>query len=154
MAKRPTVGERAPEFELDGTAGAFRLSAHLGERVILLFYPGDGTPVCTRQFCSYRDRPDELKALDAVVVGISSQDIGSHRKFSGERRLNVPLLCDPDGAVARRYGAHNTFGTKRAAIVIDEQGVVRYRHDHLLSLDYLSIDELAAALEALSPSNG
>ena len=149
MAKTPQVGEQAPDFELPGTGGPFRLSEHRGERVVLLFYPGDNTPVCTRQFCSYRDRAEDFAALDATVVGISSQDLDSHKGFIEKHRLTVPLLADVDGAVARAYSASNRLGTKRAVIVIDEQGIVRHRHDHMLGLDYQSVDELAGALKAL-----
>jgi thioredoxin-dependent peroxiredoxin len=150
MAKTPQVGEQAPDFELPGTDGPFKLSDHRGERVVLLFYPGDNTMVCTKQFCSYRDRADEFSALNATVVGISSQDLESHEGFAGKHSLNVPLLADVDKQVARAYSAYSArLGTKRAAIVIDEQGVVRDRHDHLLGLDYQSVDDLKAALDAL-----
>jgi len=149
MAKTPQVGEQAPDFELPGTDGGFKLSEHRGERVVLLFYPGDGTPVCTKQFCSYRDQPEAFAALGATVVGISSQDVASHQGFIEKNNLTVPLLADVDGAVARAYSAHGRMGTKRAVIVIDEQGVVRHRHDHLLGLDYQSVNELKAALDAL-----
>ena len=149
MAKKPALGEQAPDFELPGTEGPFRLSDHRGERVVLLFYPGDNTPVCTKQFCSYRDRPQEFAALDATVVGISSQDLDSHRGFIEKNGLTVPLLADVDGSVARAYGAHWRLGTKRAVIVIDEHGIVRNRHDHMLGLDYQSVDELQTALDAL-----
>jgi len=149
MAKTPQVGQPAPDFELQGTNGPFRLSEHRGERVVLLFYPGDNTPVCTKQFCSYRDRPDEFVALGATVVGISAQGVESHQGFIEKNNLTVPLLADVDGAVAKAYGAHGRLGTKRAVIVIDVQGVVRHRHDHMLGLDYQSVDELKAALDAL-----
>jgi peroxiredoxin Q/BCP len=149
MAKTPQVGEQAPDFELPGTDGPFRLSEHRGERVVLLFYPGDNTPVCKAQFCSYRDRADDFSALDATVVGISSQDLASHEGFIQKNSLTVPLLADVDKAVAKAYSAYGRTGTKRAVVVIDEQGVVRHRHDHLLGLDYQSVDELKAALDAL-----
>src|ERR1700683_970582 len=149
MAKTPQVGQQAPDFELQGTDGSFRLSEHRGERVVLLFYPGDNTPVCTKQFCSYRDRADDFAALDATVVGISAQDLASHEGFIAKNSLNVPLLADEDRGVAGAYSATNRLGTKRAVIVIDEQGVVRHRHDHLLGLDYQSVDELKAALETI-----
>ncbi len=150
MANTPQVGEQAPDFELPGTEGTFRLSEHRGECVVLLFYPGDNTPVCTRQFCSYRDRADDFAALSATVVGISSQDLASHEDFIMKHSLTVPLLADVDGGVASSYGARNRMGTKRAVIVIDEQGIIRHRHDHLLGLDYQSVDELKAVLDALA----
>jgi peroxiredoxin Q/BCP len=150
MARTPRVGEQAPDFELPGTDGPFKLSDHRGERVVLLFYPGDNTTVCTKQFCSYRDRPDEFGALNATVVGISAQDVESHEGFSQKYGLTVPLLADTDKAVAKAYSAFSSrLGTKRAVIVIDEQGIVRHRHDHLLGLDYQSVDDLRDALEAL-----
>jgi thioredoxin-dependent peroxiredoxin len=150
MAKTPQVGEEAPDFELPGTDGPFRLSAHRGERVVLLFYPGDNTMVCTKQFCSYRERPEEFAALDATVVGISSQDLDSHAAFTAKHSLNVPLLADVEKTVARAYDAYSPrMGVKRAVIVIDEQGVVRHRHDHLLGLDYESVEELKSMLDAL-----
>jgi thioredoxin-dependent peroxiredoxin len=149
MARTPQVGEQAPDFELPGTNGPFRLSEHRGERVVLLFYPGDNTPVCKKQFCSYRDRADDFAELGATVVGISSQDVDSHQGFIEANSLTVPLLADVDRKVARAYSASGRTGTKRAVIVIDEQGIVRHRHDHLLGLDYQSVDELRAALDAL-----
>lgn len=151
MAKTPRVGEQAPDFELPGTGGPFKLSDHRGERVVLLFYPGDNTAVCTRQFCSYRDRADEFAQLNATVVGISSQDLDSHEGFIAKNNLTVPLLADTDKRVAKAYSAitPGIGSTKRAAIVIDEQGIVRHRHDHMLGLDYQSVDDLKAALDAL-----
>jgi peroxiredoxin Q/BCP len=86
---------------------------------------GDNTPVCTKQFCSDRDRADDFAALDATVVGISAQDVDSHRGFIEKNSLTVPLLADVDKQVARLYSSHGPLGTKRAVIVIDEQGVVR-----------------------------
>src|SRR5580700_3843520 len=131
MAKTPQVGEQAPDFELAGTDGPFKLSEHRGERVVLLFYPGDNTMVCTKQFCSYRDRAEDFGSLGATVVGISSQDLASHEAFSAKHDLNVPLLADVDKEVSKAYSAFSSLGVKRAVIVIDEQGIVRHRHDHL-----------------------
>ena len=149
MAKAQ-VGDPAPDFELEGTDGSFRLSEHRGERVVLLFYPGDNTTVCTKQFCSYRDNPDAFGALEATVVGISSQSVESHHGWAEKHGLNVPLLADEGGTVAKQYGAHTPLvGTKRAVIVIDEDGVIRHRHDHLLGLDYQSVDDLRDALATL-----
>jgi peroxiredoxin Q/BCP len=150
MAKTPAVGEQAPDFELPGTEGPFKLSEHRGERVVLLFYPGDNTMVCTKQFCSYRDRGGDFASLGATVVGISAQDLESHEGFVAKHSLNVPLLADVDKSVAKSFSAFSSVaGVKRAVIVIDEQGIVRHRHDHLLGLDYQSVDDLKTTLEAL-----
>src|SRR5947209_11264520 len=121
MARGPKVGGQAPDFELPGTEGPFRLSEQRGQRVVLLFYPGDNTPVCTRQFCSYRDRAEDVDALDAVVVGISAQDIDSHEEFIAKHGLNVPLLADTTNEVAKSYGAHApVVGTRRSVVIVDE----------------------------------
>jgi peroxiredoxin Q/BCP len=149
VARGPQPGDPAPDFTLAGTGGEFKLSDHRGERVVLLFYPGDETPVCTKQFCSYRDRADEMAELDATVVGISSQSLGSHQRFRNHHGLTVPLLADEDKAVAKSYGVTApALGTRRATVVIDEAGVVRYRHVHTLGLDYQDVDDLRAALDA------
>ena len=151
MAKHPEVGDPAPDFELNGTYGRFKLSDHRGERVVLLFYPGDNTPVCTRQFCSYRDNAEAFAELDATVVGISSQNVDSHESFTAQHGLNVPLLADERSKVAKAYGAHApVIGTKRAAIIVDEEGIVRYRHDHLLGLDFQTVDDLRDALDSVT----
>ncbi len=155
MAKTPQVGDLAPDFELEGTGGSFRLSDHRGERVVLLFYPGDNTAVCTKQFCSYRDAGEDFDALDATVVGISSQSVDSHEGFTAKHGLNVPLLADEGGEVAKEYGAHTPLvGTKRAVVIVDDDGVVRYRHDHRLGLDYQSVDDLREALDSLPAVRG
>src|SRR6187399_2353836 len=96
-------GDPAPDFELEGTDGTFKLSEHRGERVVLLFYPGDNTPVCTKQFCSYAERADEMRDLPATVIGISSQAVESHREFQSKHSIPVPLLADVDRSVAKSY---------------------------------------------------
>jgi peroxiredoxin Q/BCP len=156
MAGRPQVGDDAPDFELEGTSGTFRLSGHRGERVILLFYPGDNTPVCTKQFCSYRDNPEAFAALGATAVGISSQSVESHRGFRDKHELSVPLLADTDGAVAKAYGARRPVGgTNRVVVIVDEAGIVRYRHDPLVGLGYQTVEDLREALDSLpAPVSG
>ncbi len=151
MAKHPEVGEAAPDFELDGTSGRFRLADHRGEKVMLLFYPGDETKVCTKQFCSYRDDAEAFGSLGVTAIGISGKDVGSKKSFSQNHGLNVPLLADPDGQVSRAYGAYSTLakGTRRAVIVIDEVGKVAYRHDHVIGLDFQTVADLKKALDSL-----
>jgi peroxiredoxin Q/BCP len=146
----PTVGDTAPDFTLAGTNGAFHLADHRGQTVVLVFYPGDDTKVCTKQLCEYTDRWDDLSGLDATIVGISGKDLASKEKFAEKRALKVPLLADPDRAVAALYGAKQAgLGTKRSTFVIDGEGVIRFRHDATLGLTYLSADELRAAIAAI-----
>jgi len=146
MAKTPAVGEQAPDFELEGTDGPFKLSAHRGERVVLLFYPGDNTPVCTKQFCSYRDEGDRLDQLGADVVGISPQSVDSHERFTEEKRLNVPLLADEDKAVAKAYGVVAGPLLRRAIFVVDAEGKIGYRKVSLAGLTYESVADLERAV--------
>jgi thioredoxin-dependent peroxiredoxin len=142
------IGDRAPDFTLEGTGErTYRLSELLPHWVILAFYPGDFTPVCTRQFCSYRDAADHLDDLDATVVGISPQSVGSHERFASEHELTVPLLADPDHVTARAYGVVGPGGlVRRSIFIVDPEGIVRYRHVALLGLRYKDVEHLASAL--------
>lgn len=150
MAKGPQVGDAAPDFELEGTEGRFRLSEQRGARVVLLFYPADHSPVCTKQFCSYAERAEDLGGLDATVVGISRQDVASHESFRDKHGIPVPLLADTDGSVAKAYGVGApVLGTRRAVVIVDEEGVVRHRFVHALGLSYQSVDDLRAALQEI-----
>ena len=146
----PKTGDTAPDFELEGTEGAFKLSDHRGERVVLLFYPGDFTPVCTKQFCSYAERSDDMADLDATVVGISAQSVDKHEEFRAANAIPVPLLADEDKKVAKSYGVTQpVLGTRRAVVIVDEDGRIAYRHVHALGLDFQTVDELREALSAL-----
>ncbi len=151
MAKKANVGEPAPEFELKGTGGqTYRLSDYRGGKVILAFYPGDFTAVCTKQFCSYRDEGERLDKLGAKVLGISPQSVQSHERFAEEKRLNVPLLADEDREVARAYGVLAGPIVRRAIIIVDEEGVVRDRKVTLVGLSYETVEDLEGALASLS----
>src|SRR4029079_19340992 len=98
------TGDVAPDFELLGTDGPFKLSDHRGERVVLLFYPGDFTPVCTKQFCSYADNYEDIERLDATVCVTSAQLVERHHEFKSMHAIPVSLLADVDRSVARSYG--------------------------------------------------
>ena len=123
------INEPAPDFSLpDGKGEQWRLSDHRGKVVVLLFYPGDETPVCTRQLCSVRDRWADYMATGAEVVGISSDSVESHRKFAEHHDLPLRLLSDRDRTVATLYGARSLIPGRvaRSVFVIDAQGVLRY----------------------------
>jgi len=145
------VGDRAPQFELPGTGDrTYSLSEYRGRRVILAFYPGDFTPTCTKQFCSYRDQGGRLDSLGAEVLGISPQSVDSHERFAEEKRLNVPLLADEDKAVARAYGIVAGPIVRRATFIVDEEGIVRHRNVSLVGLSYDSVDDIERALAGIS----
>jgi peroxiredoxin Q/BCP len=143
------VGDPAPDFTLEGTEGSFTLSEHRGELVVLLFYPGDDTTVCTKQFCSYRDAQDDIDQLDATLVGISTQGMESKQAFKAKYGLTTPLLADPDGTVSKLYGSYAgpLKVAKRTVFIVDEQGRIAYQHGNFLSLSYDSADELRSALD-------
>jgi thioredoxin-dependent peroxiredoxin len=144
------AGDPAPDFELPGTGGkTYRLADYRGRKLVLAFYPGDFTAVCTKQFCSYRDQGERLDGLGAEVLGISPQSVESHERFTQEKSLNVPLLADEEKAVAKAYGVLAGPMVRRAVFVIDEEGVVRYRKVTLAGLTYESVDDLERAVAAV-----
>src|SRR3954454_23343732 len=141
------VGDIAPDFELDGTDGRFKLSDHRGETVLLLFYHGDFTPVCTKQMCSYSDSWEAFAKLDATVVGISAQSVERHHQFQSMHGIPMPLLADLERAVAKAYGVSQPIlGTRRAVFIVDADGRIAHRHVHLLGIDFQTVDELREAL--------
>ena len=161
------VGDAAPDFELPGTEGkTFKLSARRGHNVVLAFYPGDATTVCTKQFCSYRDNADKLDELDAEVVGISPQSVDSHERWVEEQELNVPLLADEDLAVSRSYGVTGWLGplarfteltdtpggryVQRAIFIVDAEGIVRHRHVSRTGASFQSVADIERALASLA----
>lgn len=147
MAK-PQLGETAPDFELPWTGeGELRLSERRGSWVVLAFYPGDFTAVCTKQFCNYRDGREQIDGLDAEVIGISPQDLDSHERFISEHGLTVPLAADVDKSVAGSYGVLGPGGfVRRAICVVDPEGRIRYRKVALLGLGYEDTGDLREAL--------
>ena len=156
MPNTPNVGDLAPDFTLPGTTPEqpdreFTLSAERGRPVVLAFYPGDETPVCTKQLCSYQRDIDLLAELDTEVAlwGISSQGLDSHRKFQDHRGLTFPLLADTDNTVFKAYGL-GSFLNRRAVFVIDAAGRVAWRHVSTTGITYQGLDRIAEVLRALA----
>jgi thioredoxin-dependent peroxiredoxin len=145
------VGQQAPDFVLPGTGDKiYRLADYSDRGVILAFYPGDFTPVCTKQFCSYRDDGDRIESLGVPMLGVSPQSVSSHQRFAEKNALRVPLLADTDKKVAKAYGVVGPGGMiRRSVFLIDVEGVVRYRHIALLGLTFRDVDDLEQAVAVL-----
>ena len=124
------IGDPAPNFTLkDGNGEDWALSNYKGRTIVLMFYPGDDTPVCTKEMCSVRDHWSEYQASGAEVVGISTDSVESHDKFTSKYDLPLRLLSDKDGEVRDKYGANSLLPgrTARAEFVIDKEGKLVYQ---------------------------
>ncbi|HEY7174629.1 MAG TPA: peroxiredoxin [Micromonosporaceae bacterium] len=157
MAKPPEVGTAAPDFTLPSVtvaAGIAKhaertLSAERGHAVVLAFYPGDDTPVCTRQLCSYASELSQFTDLDAAVWGISPQDLRSHEEFARRNALGFPLLADTDKRVIDAYGIGMFgIGLRRSVFVVDATGIVRWRFVGLVGLRYPDVATIAEQVQA------
>ena len=144
------VGDRAPTFELKDEEGRkFAFPGSGGQMTLLVFYPGDNTPVCTRQLCDYRDGIESFAGLGVRMVGISRDSAESHRAFKKKHELPVTLLTDPDLEVAGKYDSRGMLGMKRSVFLVDESGVIRYLHVESLALFRRTRAELIHAIEGL-----
>lgn len=146
------VGDQAPDFTLPGTGGReYSLSEFSGSPVVLVFYPGDDTPVCTKQLNAYNDDLGKFEELDAQILGISAQSVDSKESFSGKHGFEFPLLADVDKEVAAAYGTLGPIGFPRRSIfIIDRNGVIRYAHKAMAGLTFRPVDELVGELEKLA----
>ena len=145
------VGDDAPDFRLPATGGStVALSDYTGRPVVLVFYPGDDTPVCTKQLNSYNRELAAFDALNAQVLGISAQGVESHETFASKQGLKFPLLADTDKSVAGLYGTLGPLGfPRRSVFIVDGGGVIRYAHRAIAGLTYRSVNELVEVLNSL-----
>ena len=144
------VNEKAKNFSLiDDSGQAFQLSDYAGQRLLLVFYPGDNTPVCTAQLCDYRDGIEVFADLGVQVVGISADDTESHRRFREKHDLPFVLLSDPDLSVAEAFGCKGLMGMKRGVFLLDEAHVCRYAHVETVAIFRRKREELIEAIRNL-----
>ncbi len=144
------AGDPAPDFTLPSTDGPISLASYRGRPVLLVFYPGDGTAVCTRQLNSYNDDLARFQELDAQVLAISSQDLDSHHAFAAEHGFKFPLLADTDQSVAAAYGTLGPLGfPRRCTFIVDGEGVIRYAHRAIAGLTFRPVSELVTVLAGL-----
>jgi peroxiredoxin Q/BCP len=146
------VGDRAPDFTLPGTGGRdYSLAEFRGQRVVLVFYPGDDTPVCTKQLNTYNDDLGQFAEVNAQVLAISAQDVSSHDAFAGKHGFEFPLLADTDKAVAGMYGTLGPLGfPRRSVFIVDGDGIVRYAHRAIAGLTFRPVDELIGELAKIT----
>lgn len=125
------VGDKAPDFHLPADDGrTYSLGGLRGKKIVLYFYPKDDTPGCTKEACSFRDNLARVTAKEAVVLGVSRDNVASHEKFRHKFHLNFPLLADVDGKVTEAYGVwkeksnygRTYWGIERTTFLIDEKG--------------------------------
>lgn len=150
-----SVGDAAPSFTLPGTPPGggvedYSLADFAGKPVVLAFYPGDDTSVCTKQLNDYNDGFASFNDLDAQVLGISPQDLDSHERFTSKYGFKFPLLADTDKAVARLYGTLGPIGfPRRSVFIVDREGTVRYTHRAIAGLTFRPASELVEVLQGL-----
>ena len=158
MAKTPETGQVPPDFTLPGIelAGGeaiqadYTLSHQRGKPIVLAFYPGDNTAVCTRQLCSYTSGLESFTGFGAAVWAISPQGLASHEQFARKYSLAFPLLADEGLTVARQYGITlGGAGLRRSVFVIDAEGVLRWKHVTLVGLTFPTAQTISAQLASL-----
>ena len=152
-AEQPLVGEPAPEFELPDQDGRLHaLEDFRDSWVVLYFYPKDGTPGCTTEACEFRDNIFAFRRMNAQILGISLDDVDSHKSFAEEYGLPFPLLADPAGTVADAYGVRTKrFGmtmAKRQTFIIGPDGKLAKHYEDVSPATHSA--EVLADLESLA----
>jgi peroxiredoxin Q/BCP len=150
------TGQHAPDFTLPaGDGRSVSLAEFRGKKaVVLFFYPKDETPGCTREACEFRDSYDRFGDAGAEVIGVSDDDVESHRSFASHHRLPMTLLSDAGGRVRQQYGVKSLFGVvaDRVTFVIDREGVVRHVFAARLRFGK-HVDEALGVVKSLAAGN-
>ncbi len=154
-----SVGEKAPDFMLPGTGGPssgqsdYSLADYRGQVVVLVFYPGDNTPVCTKQLNAYTSDIGEFTEVGAQILAISPQNVESHEGFSSKQGgFAFPLLADTEKKVGEAYGILGPLGFyRRSVFVVDAEGKITYAHRAVAGLTFRPTVELVNAVKAAQP---
>lgn len=146
-----TVGTTAPDFTLPDSKGDdITLSTFRGKFVLLVFYPGDDTPVCTAQLCSYRDAWSDFQERNVQILGINADSVKSHEAFAAKHNFPFPLLSDCDKKVIEQYQAKGFFGmTKRSYVLIDPNGIIIYHDDEAVPLFSKKADKMLSFIDTI-----
>jgi peroxiredoxin Q/BCP len=148
------IGDLAPDFNLPQSEGSqFHLSEACKQRpVVLIFYPGDFTPVCTAQLCDYQDNFDEFKKGDVQLLGLSKDSSEKHQKFSQKYQFSFPLVTDSDNQVAKSYGCSSKWmlgSVSRAICIVGRDRKLLYRQVEPLAVSRRTSQDIIKALEKL-----
>ncbi len=151
-ADQVVVGQPAPEFELPDQDGQLHSLEDYRDRwVVLYFYPKDGTPGCTTEACEFRDNIFAFGKMNVQILGVSLDDVESHKRFAEEHGLPFPLLADPEGTAAEAYGVKTKFAgmtlAKRQTFIIDPDGNLAKHYEKVKPATHSA--EVLAELEAL-----
>ena len=142
------VGKKVPDFSLVADNGKpFKLSKKIKNKTLLVFYPGDGTPVCTSQFIEYRDSLKKFDELDVEVIGVSTNDVKVQKDFKSKNDLPFTMLSDADANVSKEYNCFGLFGTKRGVFLIDKNMELKYSHVESVSIFKRSSSELVESIK-------
>ena len=152
MKQRPSslkIGDRAPDFTATTQDGKrVQLSDFVGKRgLVLFFYPKDGTAICTKEVCAFRDSYEKFTDAGVDVIGVSGDTEESHRDFIGQHKLSFPLISDKDGTLRKTFAVPLTMGLipGRVTYVIDQEGTIR----QIFSAQFVSNEHVQRALEAV-----
>jgi peroxiredoxin Q/BCP len=151
---RINLGDAAPELTLPTQSGdPIALSDYQGKKaVVVFFYPKDGTPICTKEACAFRDAYEEVVEAGAVVIGVSGDSAARHQSFASNHRLPFVLVPDKDGKARRAFGVPKSMGLLpgRVTYVIDREGIVQ----HIFSSQFAADRHVQEALEAIRKLSG
>ncbi len=152
MATAPLVGEKAPDFSMESTAGHVTLASFAGKHLVLYFYPKDNTPGCTQEALDFSHSLAAFEAAGAAILGVSKDSITKHKSFTAKRSLAIPLASDADGSVCEAYGTwqekvmygRSYLGIARSTFLIGPDGIIRQIWPKVKVKGH--VDEVLAAL--------
>ncbi|MEW6737870.1 MAG: peroxiredoxin [Acidobacteriota bacterium] len=155
----PNVGEPAPNFSLPASDGkTYSLDQFKGKSyLVIVFYPGDDTPTCTKQLCDYSEGWGQFRQQGAVILGVSTNDMASHKSFAEKHNFQFPLLEDKGLNMCKAYDVMMFKGllrmTNRAVFIIDKKGTIRYKHVETLPFFRRTKEELLTELKKIAAAD-
>jgi thioredoxin-dependent peroxiredoxin len=143
------IGSKAPLFEADSTQGTINLAQYVGKQpIVLIFYPMDETPGCTKQLCAVRDSRALYARHNAVVLGVNPASLEHHRQFAEKNNYDFPLVVDNGGDIRKSYGVGKFLGLiaqQRVVFIIDQEGKIIFAEKGLRPTE-----EILGVLQSLS----